>query len=153
LNGGYDVVHVHASLGTPLAFSVASATSQAGLPTIVTMHSMIGGIGALARAVDPVVGWRRWPVEWTAVSQTAADDLARRLPDDRTVTVLHNAIDLARWRPDNPETHDGVHIVAVMRLAHRKRPLPDLPLVQLLGAHTAVGARVGRHPLGVTWSR
>jgi glycosyltransferase involved in cell wall biosynthesis len=104
------------------------------LPTIVTMHSMIGGIGSLFRLVEPVVGWRRWPVEWTAVSQTAADDLARRLREDRAVTVLHNAIDVERWRGDAPAPHDGVHIVAVMRLARRKRPLPLLRMLRSVRA-------------------
>jgi glycosyltransferase involved in cell wall biosynthesis len=94
------------------------------------MHSILGGFGTLLRGVDPITGWRRWPVEWTAVSHTGAADLSRALGEGRSVTVLPNAIDVDRWRIDQPAPHDDVHIVAVMRLARRKRPLPLLEMLR-----------------------
>ena len=92
--------------------------------------SRVGDIGTLLRGVDPIAGWRRWPVEWTAVSRTGAADLSRALGEGRSVTVLPNAIDVDRWRIDQPAPHDDVHIVAVMRLARRKRPLPLLEMLR-----------------------
>src|SRR4029077_17018256 len=61
VGGDYDVVHVHSGLATPLSFVVASAAARAALPTVVTMHSMIGGMGPLYRGADLGSRWRSWP--------------------------------------------------------------------------------------------
>lgn len=134
--GRYDVVHAHVSLATPLSFAVAAEVSRAGIPTVVTMHSMANGVaGALFGATAACVGWSDWPVEWTAVSNPAAEHLERVLGNGTTIGVLSNAIDVHRWSGCDPVEHDGIHIVAVMRLARRKRPLP---LLRMLAAIRAV---------------
>jgi glycosyltransferase involved in cell wall biosynthesis len=128
LGGGYDAVHVHAGLVTPLAFNVAGVASAAGLPTVVTVHSVIGRLAPVYRGLELFTGWRQWPVAWTAVSELAADPLRRLLGGGRTVDVVHNAIDADAWRVEPvPHATDHVSIAAVMRLAPRKRPM------QLLG--------------------
>ncbi|WP_460498598.1 glycosyltransferase [Glycomyces tarimensis] len=44
LAGSCDVVHVHTGIATPLAYLVASAVSHHGVPTVVALHSMLGGL-------------------------------------------------------------------------------------------------------------
>lgn len=137
LAGRYDVVHVHAGLFTPLAFAVASATARARLPTVVTVHSLMGHFSPLYRAIDPLTGWTGWPTEWTAVSHVAAAPLQRLLGTGHTVHVLPNAIDAEFWKVDHVR-HDRrrIAIVAVMRLARRKRPMQLLRILRTVRART-----------------
>jgi hypothetical protein len=64
--GSYHVVHLHGGIATPLAYSVASAVSHHSVPTVVTLHSMLGGLSPWFGAADALFGWRRSPVEWIA---------------------------------------------------------------------------------------
>ncbi len=132
LDGGYDVVHAHAGLATPLTFAVARAASRAGVPTTMTLHSMIGWLRTPYRLLDVVSDWRRWPVAWSAVSSVAAEPLRQLLGPDGVVDVLPNAIDLDAWQPLSPTPRPGreLVVVSVMRLAPRKRPMPLLALLR-----------------------
>ncbi|CAI9404117.1 D-inositol-3-phosphate glycosyltransferase [Nocardioides sp. T2.26MG-1] len=125
--GGYDVVHVHVSMLSPYGIGVARAAMAAGVPTLVTVHSMWAGAGGFLR-LAAVAGLRRWPVVWSAVSTAAAETFRRSLPGGE-VAVLPNAIDVAEWRRPgtaalfDPHDDGPVTIVSVMRLMPRKRPL------------------------------
>jgi glycosyltransferase involved in cell wall biosynthesis len=123
-SGHYDVVHVHAGLATTLGYTVAAEASRAGMPTVVTLHSLIGHLGPGYRSLDLAAGWRRWPVAWTAVSDAAARPLRRLLGPEATVSVLPNAVDASAWRT-TPEARDpdDVVVAVVGRLTRRKRPL------------------------------
>ena len=120
----YDAVHVHVSMLSPYGIAVARAAMAAGVPTLVTVHSMWAGAGGLLR-LAAVTRLRRWPVVWSAVSGAAAETFRRSLPGGE-VAVLPNAIDVERWR--RPGTGPGedapITLVSVMRLMPRKRPLP-----------------------------
>jgi glycosyltransferase involved in cell wall biosynthesis len=124
-----DVVHVHASAVSPLAFAAIGATSRAGVPTVVTMHSMLGAavpfrLGAAA------FRWRPEAVEWTAVSDAAARPLSRALGPAQRVNVLGNAVDVAAWAVrDRAQDRHGLTVASVGRLVRRKRPAA---LVQML---------------------
>ncbi|HEY0952489.1 glycosyltransferase [Nocardioides sp.] len=120
----FDAVHVHVSMLSPYGIAVARAAMAAGVPTLVTVHSMWAGVGGLLR-LAAVTRLRRWPVVWSAVSGAAAETFRRSLRGGE-VAVLPNAIDLERWRRPvpRPRDHDAVTIVSVMRLMPRKRPLP-----------------------------
>lgn len=124
----YDVVHVHLSLFSPYGISVVRAATRAGVPVLVTVHSMWNGAGGVLRLAS-LVGLGRWPVTWSAVSHAAATTFARSLGGGVQVSVLPNAIDVASWRPPDRRGDDGareirpsVTIVSVMRLMPRKRP-------------------------------
>jgi glycosyltransferase involved in cell wall biosynthesis len=122
----YDVVHVHVSVFSPYGLGVARAAIRAGVPVLVTVHSMWRGTGGLLR-VAALAGLHRWPVAWSAVSRAAADSAGRALRCVE-VAVLPNTIDVESWRPAPGETEqegdgDPVRIVSVMRLTSRKRPL------------------------------
>lgn len=116
----YDVVHVHAGPVSPLAFAAAQLADRT--PTVVTAHSLLAYLTPAFRLIDAGVGFRTWPAVWTAVSDVAAAPL-RRLVFPAPVHVLPNGIDHAQWRTEPlPRDPQEVVIVAVIRLAPRKRP-------------------------------
>lgn len=133
--GAYDVVHAHLSVLSPFSTLVARAAVAAGIPTVLTVHSMIGDRRWVLRTVGRVVGWHRWPAVWTTVSEAAASDL-RALPRGGVpVTVVSNAIDVEWWRAAPaavlPAGVGGqpLTILSVMRLVPRKRPLALLSML------------------------
>ncbi|HET7406734.1 MAG TPA: glycosyltransferase family 4 protein [Mycobacteriales bacterium] len=131
LAGDYDVVHVHASTFSPLAFFTAQATARAGVPTAMTIHSLWRRYTPLYAAAERLTAWGDWPVAFSAVSQAAADPLRRILRGRAEVTVLPNGVDPARWRlRPVSRTADEVRVVAVMRLAPRKRPRQLLEILR-----------------------
>ena len=126
-----DVVHVHAGVLSPLALAAVASATAAGIPAVVTLHSLLSSYQPAFRALDAAVGWSAWPVQWTAVSDVAADPVRRLVGPDRPVLVLSNGIDAAQWqvRPA-PRDPDQVLVAGVMRLATRKRPLPLLRMLR-----------------------
>jgi glycosyltransferase involved in cell wall biosynthesis len=128
-SGRYDVVHVHTSLFSPLAWSAARIASAAGVPTVITMHSLPAADGVVVprmlAGLDRGLGAR---VQWTAVSEVVADSLRQALPD-RTVRVVHNGIDPEPWRRPKRSSH-ALTVVSTMRLTQRKRPYALLRTLQ-----------------------
>jgi glycosyltransferase involved in cell wall biosynthesis len=137
----YDVVHVHAGLGSPLAFAVAAQAGRSGVPTVVTMHSLLAYLSGMFRALDVATHWSSWPVVWTAVSDVAAEPLRDLSRGRLDVGILPNGIEASDWRiPVSPRVDPTVVITSVMRLALRKRPSH---LVQILKhARTQVPAEI-----------
>lgn len=124
-----DVVHVHASTVSPLAFAAIGTASRNRTPTVVSMHSMLG-TGPAFRLAQTAFGWRSDAVEWTAVSEAAAGPLARALGSNRQVNVLGNGIDASAWAcAPRVATPQRVVVGTVGRLARRKRPAA---LVQIM---------------------
>jgi glycosyltransferase involved in cell wall biosynthesis len=80
--GGYDHVHVHASVMSPLATGAAVAACRLGIPTAITVHSMWSRLGPLPPLVVGSLGMREAPVAWSAVSETAAHAVRRALARD-----------------------------------------------------------------------
>jgi glycosyltransferase involved in cell wall biosynthesis/uncharacterized membrane protein YbhN (UPF0104 family) len=138
----YDVAHVHLSMVSPYGIAVARAAMAAGVPTLLTVHSMWAGAGGIVR-LAALASLRRWPVAWSAVSGAAAETFRRALRGV-DVAVLPNAVDVASWRPDplvaEPRLPGGpITLVSVMRLAPRKRP------VQLVKAFHEARTLAPRH--------
>jgi glycosyltransferase involved in cell wall biosynthesis len=125
-----DVVHAHLGVASPLAFFLARAAARAGIPTLVTVHSMWAGVRPIMSTMDTIGGWSRLPITWSAVSEAAAAPVRRVLPAGTEIRVLANGIDQDQWRlPVAPNRPGELVLVAVMRLASRKRPLPLLRIV------------------------
>ncbi len=123
LDSGVDVVHVHASTMSPLAFATAAATTRLGVPTVVTVHSLWAYASPLFRWADRAVRWRQWPVTWSAVSSVAAAPLQRILGPDVPVAVLPNGVHAEAWRTASiARDPNRIVIASVGRLARRKRP-------------------------------
>jgi phosphatidylinositol alpha 1,6-mannosyltransferase len=116
-----DVLHVHMGAVSPFAWGAVRAGRQLGIPTLVTVHSMWGGIsrrayGLGARTLD------RPNIHVAAVSNAAARAIARALPDVGPISITPNGIDPAPWRTSvEPPEDEPLHVVTVMRLAPRKR--------------------------------
>ncbi|MFI7589165.1 glycosyltransferase family 4 protein [Spongisporangium articulatum] len=130
LPGRFDVLHAHSSILSPLAWGAVRTAAHGGLPTVVTMHSMIRP-GSIGLEWSQAVGWTRWPVGVTAVSHVAAAPL-RALGVD--VEILPNGVDTLWWQPPPAlrNRRPAVTIVSVMRLAARKRPLPLIRMLARL---------------------
>jgi glycosyltransferase involved in cell wall biosynthesis len=123
LAGRHDVVHAHTSLVSPLSWQAARAASAAGVPTVMTMHSLCKVPTPILRLKAPIAGWTDLPVQWTAVSRVAAEAVNRMLPG-HDVVILPNGIDPSVWRvPPRPTDPRRLQIVSVMRLMPRKRPM------------------------------
>ena len=109
-----DVVHVHAGVISPFAWTGIIAASA--WPTVVTVHSMWGPLQQ--RVFRSALGGHRRFV-LTSVSAVAAQAVQRAT--DMPVLVTPNGLDIEPWRSLAPVPHGGVHIVAALRFAPRKR--------------------------------
>ncbi|MEO6700718.1 MAG: glycosyltransferase family 4 protein [Jatrophihabitantaceae bacterium] len=131
LDGDYDLVHLHASTFSPLAYLAAGASSQAGIPTVVTLHSLWSWATPIFRGFDLALDWRRWPITWTAVSEMAAQSLTGVLRAGTQISVLPNGVRPQQWQCPRPDRRpDRVVLVSVMRLAARKRPMQLLKMLR-----------------------
>ncbi|HZV25348.1 MAG TPA: glycosyltransferase family 4 protein [Acidothermaceae bacterium] len=123
IHGGFDLLHIHVSTWSPLSYLTLAAATDAGIPTVVTVHSLWSYSEPLFRWADRLSGWARWPAVWSAVSQPAAQPLRRALGPDAHVAILPNGIDAGAWRVHAaPRDPNRVVIATVGRLAARKRP-------------------------------
>ena len=140
-----DVVHLHMGVLTPSTQASLRTVVRAGLPAVLTVHSVWGGAERAFAALDRVVRWSRWPVLWSAVSELTAAPLRRIVGDRGEVAVLHNGLDLDAWRVPRTERGErmegpAVHVVAATRFAPRKRVLPLLEAVRDAAARVPAGA-------------
>ena len=120
---GFDVVHAHASVISPVAFGGAIAGSRAGLPSLITFHSMLHNSAFLLGASETLFRWAGGRVVLSAVSSVVAEQAARWIPG-ASVGVLPNGIDTRFWRatPRSAKTNE-ILFVSAMRLSRKKRPL------------------------------
>lgn len=133
-----EVIHAHVSVFSPFAVSAARQASRAGLPTLLTVHSMWSG--SVRPVLRPLLlGLDREPVTWSAVSHRAADPVRAVLGDHTPVLVLPNAVDPGWWQVD-PRPDSTPTIVSVMRLARRKRPLALARMLRRVRAGLPAGA-------------
>ncbi|WP_457204086.1 glycosyltransferase family 4 protein [Nocardioides sp. HB32] len=127
-----DVVHIHVSVFSPFATLAARRASASGLPTLVTVHSMWSRLWPLPGVAQTLLQLRRWPVQWSAVSDAAARPLREMLGPEIEVAVLPNAVDPAVWRspsstdalPGPGERDPAPTVVSVMRFTRTKRAMP-----------------------------
>lgn len=131
IHGGFDLLHIHVSTWSPLSYLTLAAATKAGIPTVVTVHSLWSYAEPLFRWADRLVGWANWPAVWSAVSLPAAQPLQRALGFDARVAILPNGIDAEAWRNHGGPRHPNrVVIATVGRLAERKRPRQLLSIVR-----------------------
>ncbi len=134
---GVDVVHVHLGGWCPLGFRVIRARAERGLPTVVTVHSVLEGLQLLYQGLSGVLGWRRAPVVWTGVGERVAGQLRELLGEGAAVHVVPNAVETLVWAPSGVPTARRtaerpalpaadapprpVLLVAALRMTRRKR--------------------------------
>ena len=123
--GRFDVVHAHASVVSPVAYTGALAGVRAGLPTVLTFHSMLHRSALFLGASESLFGWIGDRIVLSAVSSVVAAQAVRWLPG-AAVAILPNGIDTAFWRAGHsarPSSRSGeVVVVSAMRLSRKKRP-------------------------------
>jgi glycosyltransferase involved in cell wall biosynthesis len=128
--GRFDVVHVHASIFSPLAFLAAATAARRRIPAVLTLHSMWAYASPLFAGADRLTRWSRWPIAWSAVSDVAAAPL-RAMLGGADVAVLPNAVDADDWYVEHvPPPPGTLRVVSVLRLAKRKRPLDLLRMAR-----------------------
>ncbi len=126
-----DVAHFHGGVVSPLSYVAAYTTQRAGIPTVITAHCLWSYATPIFRVLDLLFHWSRWNVVFSAVSSVAAEPIRRIVGAGGDVIVLPNGIDHADWEvTPQPRDPDTVTVVAVMRLAPRKRPLHLLKMVR-----------------------
>ncbi|MBE3073933.1 MAG: glycosyltransferase [Actinobacteria bacterium] len=149
--GEFDVAHIHMGVVSPFAVDCARVTTGMGLPTAMTWHCMLGALEPVFRATRYVRSWASRGVAMSAVSAVAAEPLQRIVGVDSVVNVLCNGIDVDRWASPAGEVPErdagkGVHVVAAMRLAARKRPMPLLRIMvrvrALVPTETAISLEI-----------
>ncbi|MET8145284.1 glycosyltransferase family 4 protein [Sphaerisporangium sp. NPDC005288] len=139
-----EVVHVHTGAASPFAWMGVRAAVRAGLPVVVTVHSMWDPVTrTMYRGLDSLFGWTSWSIVGTTVSHAAARPIRAVTAGRVPVDVVSNGLDVSTWRPEGeapPMEGDEVHVVAVGRLAPRKQPVRLLKL--LLEARRRVPAEI-----------
>jgi glycosyltransferase involved in cell wall biosynthesis len=123
ISGGYDLIHVHFGIITPIAHAALQCAAAHRLPAVATFHSVLRYYDAPLMLLDRLLGYSRWPVRYVAVSSVVAETL-RPLVGRQEVAVIPNGIDRAWWtRQGEPAAGEGpIEFVSVMRLEPRKRP-------------------------------
>lgn len=141
-----DVVHVHAGVVSPFAWSSIRAACKRGIPTLVTVHSVWGPLaGPGFTASDALLRWTRWGPAISAVSQIAADRIEACVPRAGAILVVPNGIEPAEWTiSPSPWDPRSLRVVSVLRMAPRKRTLPLVRIIEAaagqLGGRTKVTA-------------
>lgn len=139
LRRGYDVVHAHVSVVSPVGYAAAIVARAMQMPTVLTFHSVLHRKRFVIAAVDAAGALSGSAVTWSAVSALVARQLGSAL-HRAPIVVLPNGIDLPFWqrgqheRVGAPRAAD-VTLVTAMRLHRKKRPR------QLLRAFASACAR------------
>ena len=148
-----DVVHVHAGVVSPFAWSSIRAACKRGIPTLVTVHSVWGPLaGPGFAASDVLLHWSRWGATLSAVSSVAAERIAQSVSNAGAVLVVPNGIDPTAWRiTPAPADPARLRLTSVMRMAPRKRTQPlvriiEAAAVQLRGDVAVSAVLVGDGP-------
>lgn len=115
-----DVVHVHLSVASPLAWSAARAVAPL-TPTLATIHSVVPDAPALLRTAVWLTGFPFSAVTFTAVSDAAAAPWRRAMGAKMPVRVLPNGIEPGEWSCQHVDAVDTFTVVSVGRFARRKR--------------------------------
>lgn len=138
-----DVVHVHAGVISPFAWGAVRAAREAGLPMLVTVHSIWGLLATRGFAAsDALLRWSRWGAAISAVSDIAARRIERSVPAIGQVHVVPNGIDPTDWQVEHVPSAGEFRLATVMRLAPRKRIIPLLRMVADAAPRIPQGVRL-----------
>jgi glycosyltransferase involved in cell wall biosynthesis len=138
-----DVAHFNGGIMSPVAFVGAAQAQAQHIPTVVTAHCLWSYATPLFRVLDLAFRWTQWPVVFSAVSDVAAAPIHRIARRGVKVSILPNGIDNDDWQvTPAPRDASVVTIVAVMRLAPRKRPQHLLRMIKRVHEQTPPGLRL-----------
>ncbi|MDP3895804.1 MAG: glycosyltransferase family 4 protein, partial [Mesorhizobium sp.] len=140
--GGYDMVHIHASIVAPFCLAAAPAALGLGLPVEVTFHSVMRTMPRVLSLIDRFAGWSKGNISLSAVSNLVAGQVRCGLPD-RQVAILPNGFEQGFWQgePRDPPAGGPFRIVSAMRLQPRKRPFALIDIFAEASRLAALGGR------------
>lgn len=117
----YDVIHIHTSYISPIAWGGAYLSQKMGLPTLVTFHSRLMQFARVLKIGDAFAHWSGWQVDFSAVSEVVCEEVRPII--HRPVAILPNGIDVSFWKdlPHSEKPAEPLTIVTVMRFGPRKR--------------------------------
>jgi glycosyltransferase involved in cell wall biosynthesis len=127
-----DVVHVHAGVISPYAWGAIRAARKAGIPTLVTVHSIWGPMAAPGfAAANTLLRWSQWGATLSAVSDVAAGRIASAVPAAGEVLVVPNGIDPSLWQVAHmPAGATALRLASVLRMAPRKRTMSLVKIIE-----------------------
>lgn len=146
-SGSFDLVHCHHSVYSPATACTAHMAQRAGLPTVISFHSILNGYAPAFAVLDRVTGWTRWPAVFSAVSQRVARGL-RPLLGGRPVHILPNGLEPAAWECPPAEPSSEFRVVSTMRLVRRKRPRVLIEMLAQLRERLPRGLRLRARIIG-----
>jgi glycosyltransferase involved in cell wall biosynthesis len=146
-SGRFDLLHCHHSVYSPATACAAYLAQRAGLPTVVTFHSVLQGYVPAFALFDRLVGWSRWPVTFSAVSERIGRELAPLL-GGRAPRILPNGIEPAEWRCEPATPSPDFRVVSTMRLVRRKRPRALVELLALVRERLPAGMHLRARIIG-----
>lgn len=120
---GFDVVHAHVSVVSPLAYAAAFVAGSQRVPAVVTFHSVLRLKRIALAAINAVARLDSAGVVWCAVSELVAAQVGRAL--GAPVTLLPNGVDLQLWNGARGRSGGAsrvVTFVSAMRMHRKKRP-------------------------------
>jgi glycosyltransferase involved in cell wall biosynthesis len=138
-----DVAHFHGGIVSPLAFVGAANAQAEGIPTIITTHCLWSYATPAFRLLNRRYRWTDWPVVFSAVSDVAAAPIHRIAGRSVDVSILPNGIENDTWAVvPAPRDASVVTIMAVMRLAPRKRPKHLVKMIKQVRDQAPAGVTV-----------
>ncbi|HEX9108339.1 MAG TPA: glycosyltransferase family 4 protein, partial [Longimicrobiales bacterium] len=146
-SGRFDLLHCHHSVYSPATACIAYLGQRAGVPTVVTFHSVLNGYTRAFALWARGLGWNRWPMTLSAVSARLARELAPLVPG-RAVEILPNGIDPDAWPPRQAAPSSDLRVVSTMRLVRRKRPRALVELLALVRERLPAGMRLRARIVG-----
>jgi glycosyltransferase involved in cell wall biosynthesis len=144
LRRGYDVVHAHVSVVSPVGYMATALARMASIATVITFHSVLRQKRHVLKVLNVGGGLTKSAVVWSAVSELVAGQVRGAL-DGADVAILPNGVDLAFWtaRADRvPRADASVTLVSAMRLQRKKRPRDLLRLFASALARSSAPARL-----------
>ena len=149
-----QVVHIHAGVLSPFAWSATRAAHDLGLPVLVTIHSVWGQFARPAFGASST--WLKWNrVAMSSVSDVAAEHMSAVLGVD--IDVIPNGIDPDQWIRTGVADWTAVplQLVSVLRIAPRKRTGALLQIMKKLRSLevNALLNIVGDGPERTLWER
>lgn len=126
LERGYDVVHAHVSVVSPVGWGAALVARTMGIPVLVTFHSVLRSKALALRAASVVTPLSRARVAWSAVSRAVAGQARWGLGGSVAVSVLPNGADIGWWRAggEGQARAAAPTFISTMRLHPKKRGRP-----------------------------
>lgn len=115
----FDVVHIHCSVVSPLAYATILWCQRWKIPHVATVHSSWRRTARVFRVLNGLFGFSAGSTCWTAVSRYVTNRVQQA--GFANAEVLPNGIHVADWQVEACNSDDP-RVITVLRLHPEKRP-------------------------------